>query len=314
MKKHGLSVIVLAAWIASPAGAAELSMAWQGQSADERVLELEVGQNAVIDISITVSDGDSLSTVFYVNEPVPTVTQVGAVAVLRGWTVGGTNAVLGDGMQQFAVASNDAADILNGPDSRLVGSQGIHLDDGTAGQELEITFAEEGLGLLDGSGAAYSLVATSSPSADEPGFFHLGVGSPGYAKLGIQDERDPLILRIVTSGGGGGGGGGTDPDDGNDNADDDTNDNSDGDTNDNADDDDTNDNGDDAVVDGNQNDGADDPDDTPDNTNDAVDNDNGGTPDGGGGSSGIGCGVGMIGFVIPTLLGMWWMQFHRRRR
>lgn len=213
----------------TPVSAAELYMSWAGHQADgQRTIDLSVGQTATVQIWLTLPASDTCSGVSFTNEVAAALSQQAVSTTLPNWSAGGVNGSL-DGFYQQAVyfAILPLQESIEGPGEFLLGEQQLRLNSGSAGQQFEITFALiQTFFVSNSTGADHTLVVTGNPSQDEPGFVHLGVGSPGYTRAGGQvDERDPLIVRVVASGGSGGtggdgggggggdGGGGTDPGD-----------------------------------------------------------------------------------------------------
>ena len=316
---------------------AELRINWEGLG-EQRTIDLAVGESAVIEVWMDLNAGDTLSGVYFANEPLDDVVQVSNEAVPAGWNAGGINGVFGPGDQQFAVAAGSAEAVIDGPGSFLVGRQTIKLDSGTVGVGQDVAISLQQPGVLTGSGSFYTRVASDSPSADEPSFYHIGAGSPGYSQLGIADERDPLIISVVSSGNANDNV--NDNTNTNDNVNDNANDNTN--TNDNVNDnvnDNTNDNVNDNVNDNtndnvndnsndNVNDNANDNTNANDNANDNVNdntntnandntnantngnaNDNSSEPPSGGGL----CGMGAVSMTPVMFLGLLLMQAQRRR-
>jgi len=217
MKKSIVFAGFAVAVAAGVAGAAELKMTWRGHADDgERALELAVGEEAIIDIWFTLGEGDTLSGLFYRNEVVEGLVQVGtAPNEAIGWSDEGTNdgTSLGSGGQWIIFAAPGGVGMLDSPGEVLIGSQTIRLVDAGGAAELEIVFDAEQINPVDETGSFYSMVASGSELENNAGFFQVGSGSPGYSTGGLEDERDPLIVRVADGGGGGGGGGGGDGDD-----------------------------------------------------------------------------------------------------
>ncbi len=317
MARNILLTLILGLLAAPAARAAELRLAWQGADAAVREIELNVGDQAVIEVYVdNLATDDDLSTVFFSNEFVPEIVQVAGTAVPAGWVDGTTeDSTLGEGGQQAAFAAT-AGSNLDGPGDALVGIVTIQLVDGAAGQTLEIAFDADFTDVLNGAGGSYTLRASGDPAADNAGAFHLGAGSPGYTTFGQSDVRDPLIVRIPADGGGGGG---NTNDNDNQNVNDNTNDNQN--VNDNANDntndnqntnDNTNDNANDNA---NDNDNVNGNDNVNTNVNDNVNgNTNNNTNDNGSAPGGGPCGVGTISLMPVALLGLLMLQVQRQRR
>ena len=205
-----LGLIVATIAVSSVAMGAELRMNWQGHgSAGVVVQEMAVGDQAVVEYRLTLMAGDTLSGVFFANEPAGDVTQVGVTATPANWSESSTaGTALGTGGQQLNVFAQVAADVVSVAGETLVATQTVQLVGGAVGDEIEVTFSLAQLGVIDENGSFYNRTPTGSAFQDEVGFFHLGTGSPGYTQLGITDVREPLIVRVVQAGTGGGGGGG----------------------------------------------------------------------------------------------------------
>jgi uncharacterized membrane protein YgcG len=216
MKRLATGLMVLGTLVStavnSSARAAEVRLAWEGQAADARLVELANGEQGVIEVYVDdLAADDSLSGMFFSNEFAAGLAQVGAATVLAGWdssSIPGT--ALGEGGQQVIYSSPTADANIFGPGSILVGTFTIEVQSGNPGDEFEIAFDLDFISVVDATAIFYQITATGSAVQDSAGRFHLGAGSPGYARMGITDERDPLIVRVKeSSSGGGGGGGGT---------------------------------------------------------------------------------------------------------
>lgn len=207
MRRRCVLVILVSLITMSWARAAELKITWRGLD-DGLVIELAPDEEAIIDIWVVLSDEDTLSTVFFFNEAAENISQAGVTTELPGWDTGGASGPLGGGIQQFAVAAgNPSEGSVDGPGEFLVGSQTVRLNGGSIGEELEIAVdTGQGFDVLAADGASYTLVATGSESQDLSGFVHVGSGSPGYTVGGVDDVRDPLIVRVIAGNGGGGDG------------------------------------------------------------------------------------------------------------
>jgi uncharacterized membrane protein YgcG len=216
MKRLATGLMVLGTLVStavnSSARAAEVRLAWEGQAADARLVELANGEQGVIEVYVDdLAADDSLSGMFFSNEFAAGLAQVGAATVLAGWdssSIPGT--ALGEGGQQVIYSSPTADANIFGPGSILVGTFTVEVQSGNPGDEFEIAFDLDFISVVDATAIFYQITATGSAVQDSAGRFHLGAGSPGYARMGITDERDPLIVRVKeSSSGGGGGGGGT---------------------------------------------------------------------------------------------------------
>lgn len=343
------SIIIVAgiclATLSTAVRAAELKMNWQGHASDGVLVEeLSVGQQATIEYRLVLVDGDRLSGLFFSNETVADLAQAATAASPANWQDGSTAGdSLGGGGQQVAfAAANPLNDALMGPGEFLIGTQTVELTGGAVGQEFEVTFSTAQLGVINDLGNFYGFTATGSAFENEVEFFHIGIGSPGYRRMQIDDVREPLIIRVAQGGGGGGGGppGGGGGTGGNDNTNDNTNGNDNG-GNDNAN---MNDNGAGGNDNVNTNDnGAGNDNGANDNTNDngagndnanggndnsagngnANTNDNGGgigntgndNGGGGGGNQGPGlCGLGLVSVLPLNLLGLFVIRTRRAAR
>ncbi|HRX84852.1 MAG TPA: hypothetical protein P5572_07530 [Phycisphaerae bacterium] len=203
---------LMVAGLPAAAWSAELRLAWQGQSADARLIELAIGEQAVIEVHLdALAADDSVSGVFLANELATGIAQLALATDLAGWSVSSTaGSSLGAGGQQ-AVYSADLGAIMDGPGDLLVGTITIEAQSGSVGDEFDVAFDTAFTRVVDDLGGFYSLTATGAPTQDDPGRFHIGAGSPGYTVGSRTDDRDPLIVRIKegSTGGGGTGGGST---------------------------------------------------------------------------------------------------------
>ncbi len=209
-------VMGLFVFAAGTVEAAELSIGWNAGGG--KTIELAVGEEAIIDVTLAINAGDTLSGVFFTNEAVIGVEQTSQSTALANWVTGTKNAPLGIDSQQFAVAaSTPLSDSVDGPGTIIVGSQTVKVTSGSVGDELEIAINVEGLGIGDETGSQYTRTVTGSSNQDDVGVFHIGVGSPGYSSPTLDDERDPLVIKIVAGSSGtdtnGTSTGGTDGDD-----------------------------------------------------------------------------------------------------
>jgi hypothetical protein len=319
-KKAWLVGLIVGAAVAT-APAAELKMQWEGQTAGDLTTNLAVGNQAVIQIYITLLDGEIVNSVFYTNDSAPDINQVGVAGNdALDWTSGSTDGPLGGGNQQVALGAASIGSDLVGPGEFLIGTQTVELTGGTTGQAMDITFdVNFPIGVVSDTGSFFSRVASESVLADSPGVYHLGTGSPGYTAGGADDTPEPLIVDVGSDGGGGGGGGAPPPGD-DDTGDDDTGDDDTGDDDtgdDDTGDDDTGDDdtGDDDTGDDDSGGGAPPPGDDDDAGDDDDDSGagGGGTNRGGSAPSAGPCGVGLLGALPFGLFGWLMMALHRRR-
>ena len=325
--------MLIAVALAVPAQAAELNLVWKSSNTDKEV-ELSVGEQAVVEIWVTLVEGDELATLFFTNETATNIKQVSVSAEADNWRNASDTSVALGGSQQVALAANSGAALV-GPGEYLLGTQTLELTDAGDGSDVEIAIlADSSFGALDSTGADLVLVASDSDFADDGGFVHMATGSPGYTAFGT-DTRDPLVVKIDagTSGGTDGDGDGVpDSSDAFPNDPNETTDTDDDGIGDNADTDDD----DDGTSDVND-DFPTDPDETTDTDDDGIgnnaddDDDNDGivdseddTPQGEGStnptptptatpspSSGP-CGVGIISIIPMCLLGLSFLSLRRR--
>ena len=337
---QGLLSVVLACVAAGTVDAAQLSMRFADGGGQ---VTLAPSETAIIEIvwrmeasGRTAYNLAGLSNRFDVDGPA-TLEAVSTSTPLTGWSTD-QSVELGDPLGAFFASVNADSSLGNFITETDVATETVvqQLEirnvDGTSGT-VEVAFHVEGPlpDAFTSDAATWTLVG-ADPGAMQ---YDIGQGSPGYSGIGGENPRDPLIVQLSADDGGGGlpdadqDGVPDDEDAFPDDADETTDTDGDG-IGDNADEDDDN----DGVTD-EEDAFPDDPSENTDTDGDGTgdtadqDDDNDGVPDGqdadpldpnfgrastGGGSARSGpCGMGMIGFVSLSLIGLLLTHIQRRR-
>ena len=213
MSRNKFFTVVIALFVCGLTNASELKIAWNGLQDDVRTAELKVGDQAVIDVWMTINEGDEISGVGFSNETVTTVSQVSTTpgSVIAWGDVSLSNHTLGNGTQ-FVSFYGTGGSYISSPGTYLLGSQTVELDSGTVGDQLEVAIDISTLTVVDSAGNFLTLAATDSGLEDNVGFFDIGSGSPGYTAISSADVRDPLIIKVISGGSSGNTGTDTDGD------------------------------------------------------------------------------------------------------
>jgi hypothetical protein len=193
MKKAFLALLVVAL-VATASNAAVLSMKWAGT--DDAVIDMAASDSAVIEVWVDLASADDLINYFGANESAPDVLQTGVTTGITGWIDASVGGLLGAPGQQVSVGTPGATNPISGG-MFLIAEQTVHLE-GTATLDdmIDITFDHASVGLLDGTGAAYTFGPNLAGVV--PHFYDYGLGSPGVADGGLGgSDRNPLGIHVI---------------------------------------------------------------------------------------------------------------------
>ena len=191
MKKALLSVVLVGV-MAVAANAATLSMTFPGGA---QTADMAVGGTATVEIHLSVLPTDSIKTVFFGDNLVDVMQLAHTPGDFDQTADASKNLQFGVPGQQ-AQYQKSAGPVSNG--DFLIGYQTIQLMAGTPGDTVNLTFNHASVGLLDGTGAAY----TYGPSyvGMFPSMWAYGdYGAPADADGGAYGSQatNPLQINVI---------------------------------------------------------------------------------------------------------------------